>query len=621
MTASLALNDILVWSLQIGFLVALAAILPPAIGLKVPKAKLAFRQLVLLACLLLPFVHSWKQEVIGGTVTVSTGVVSIAQGPSARHFSPISMPLFVLLLAAAGILVRCGFLLSGFRCLRQYRLHSQPLTPASAWGVEADLRISEEVGGPVTFGFRKPVVLLPAGFPALSEGTRDAILCHEVLHIRRHDWLFMVGEELVRALLWFHPAIWWLLREIQLAREQTVDREVVEMTRSRDQYIDALLVIAGAPPRVDLAPAPLFLRRRHLRQRVVSIVKEVKMSKAKSISALASSVAILAVSCWFVTGEFRLQAAPQVVADAPGVSVETNGAQLMHRQPVQYTWEAIAKGVHGTVVAEVNLDAAGNVTDARIVSGPDELRKAVLQSVLNWHFTKDAALSTRQVSVSFELSGAPKVVPGFGRSGSPVPAAVRPVGAPNAIPPQPVLKTITIAGLSDPQRDQLLARLPIHLGDTVSPAMMLDVIETAHAFDEHLGVSFSGDGTLYIATPDANRFANLVPQPPPPQAGGAPEPPEAFRVGGEVMKANLVTQTPTVYPPLAKAAHVQGTVVFAATIGKDGSVQNLQLVSGPPLLVKAAMDSVNQWVYRPTIVNGNPVAVTTTIEVNFTLAE
>ena len=201
MTASLALNDTLVWSLQIGLLVALAAILPAAIGLKIPKAKLAFRQLVLLACLLLPLIRSWKQEVIGGTVTVSTGVVSVVQGAAARHFSPISMPLFVLLLAGAGIFVRLGFLLSGFRCLRQYRLHSQPLTPASAWGVEADLRISEEVGGPVTFGFRKPVVLLPAGFPALSEGTRDAILCHEVLHIRRHDWLFMVGEELVRALL------------------------------------------------------------------------------------------------------------------------------------------------------------------------------------------------------------------------------------------------------------------------------------------------------------------------------------------------------------------------------------------------------------------------------------
>jgi TonB family protein len=616
MTASLALNDILVWSLQIGFLVALAAILPPAIGLKIPKAKLAFRQLVLLACLLLPFVRSWKQEVIGGTVTVSTGVVAVVQGPAARHFSPISMPLFVLLLAAAGILVRLGFLLSGFRRLRRYRLHSQPLTPASAWGVEADLRISEDVAGPVTFGFRKPVVLLPAGFPALSEGTRDAILCHEVLHIRRHDWLFMVGEELVRALLWFHPAIWWLLREIQLAREQTVDREVVEMTRSRDQYIDALLVIAGVPPRVDLAPAPLFLRKRHLKQRVVSIVKEVKMSKAKSISALTASVTILAVSCWFVTGEFRLQAAPQVVADSPGVGVAStfDTGLLLHRAGVFYPDEAIAKGVQGTVVVQIRLDAEGNVSDATVISGPEELRRAVLQSVLDWHFVKTAALSTQQFSISFAL---PKAAGAMAQIG------VRPRATPVQQPQNDyVVRSIIIAGLSNTATQQLRSQLPVHEGDSVNSATMVDLTRTVHEFDEHLFlVSSRRDGTLYIAPPGLMGTFLSPPPPPPPPAGTSAEPPEAFRVGGEVMKANLVTQTPTVYPPLAKAAHVQGTVVFTATIGKDGTVQNLQLVSGPSLLVQAAQQSVSQWVYRPTIVNGNPVAVITTIEVNFTLAQ
>ena len=85
----------------------------------------------------------------------------------------------------------------------------------------------------------------------------------------RRDWLFTVAEELVRAVFWFHPAIWWLLGEIQLAREQAVDRRVIEITQSRDPYMDALLAMAGARPQLDLAPAPLFLRKRHLKQRVV----------------------------------------------------------------------------------------------------------------------------------------------------------------------------------------------------------------------------------------------------------------------------------------------------------------------------------------------------------------
>jgi TonB family protein len=580
-----------------------------------PKAKLAFGQLVLVSCLLLPFVRSWKREVIGGTVTVATNVVSIVQGPAVRHFSPISLQLFMLLLAAAGILVRFGFLLSGFARLRRYRLHSQPLTPVSAWGVEADLRISEDVASPVTFGFRKPVVLLPAGFPALSEGMRDAILCHEVLHIRRHDWLFTVGEELVRAGLWFHPAIWWLLREIQLAREQTVDREVVEMTRSRDQYIDALLVIAGAPPRVDLASAPLFLRKRHLKQRVVSIMKEVRMSKVRSNSALAGGLTILAASGWFVTGEFRLEAAPQVVADAPGVSVETNGAQLMHRQSVEYPREAIAKGVQGTVVAEVTLDATGNVTDAHIVSGPEELRKSALQSVLNWHFSADAALSVRTVSVTF---AAPKAA----QQSVEVRSRAAPV---QQRQDDYIADRILIFGLSDTAAQQLRSQLPVREGDTITPEKFSQTVATVQAFDSHLtvrrvgaAISISLNAREDPLREEMQRLDTLRAR-----AAAAPQaqPVEAVRISGEEEKVNLVSQVPVVYPPLAKAAHVQGTVVFEATIGNDGTVKNLKLLSGPPLLVQAAMQSVTQWVYKPTMVNGSPAAVVTNIEVNFSLAE
>jgi protein TonB len=97
--------------------------------------------------------------------------------------------------------------------------------------------------------------------------------------------------------------------------------------------------------------------------------------------------------------------------------------------------------------------------------------------------------------------------------------------------------------------------------------------------------------------------------------------PQAIRVGAEIQKANLLNQVTPAYPPLAKAARVQGTVSFQITVGKDGTVQNLQLVSGPPLLVQAAMQSVSQWVYKPTLLNGNPVAVITTADVNFTLSE
>jgi protein TonB len=88
-----------------------------------------------------------------------------------------------------------------------------------------------------------------------------------------------------------------------------------------------------------------------------------------------------------------------------------------------------------------------------------------------------------------------------------------------------------------------------------------------------------------------------------------------------VQAANLIRQPRPVYPPLAKAARVQGTVKFEATIGKDGTIQNLKVISGPPLLIQAATAAVAQWQYKPTLLNGEPVEVLTTIDVNFTLSQ
>jgi protein TonB len=90
-------------------------------------------------------------------------------------------------------------------------------------------------------------------------------------------------------------------------------------------------------------------------------------------------------------------------------------------------------------------------------------------------------------------------------------------------------------------------------------------------------------------------------------------------VGGNVQQANLIRQVKPVYPALAKQARIQGTVELSAIIGKDGKVQDLKLVHGHPLLVQAAIQAVRDWEYRPTLLNGEPVEVATTIDVNFTL--
>ena len=82
----------------------------------------------------------------------------------------------------------------------------------------------------------------------------------------------------------------------------------------------------------------------------------------------------------------------------------------------------------------------------------------------------------------------------------------------------------------------------------------------------------------------------------------------------------MIKKVVPVYPVLARSAGVQGVVRFTALIGKDGKIQNLKLTSGPPPLVDAASDAVKRWVYRPTLLNGQPVEVITQINVNFTIS-
>jgi protein TonB len=91
------------------------------------------------------------------------------------------------------------------------------------------------------------------------------------------------------------------------------------------------------------------------------------------------------------------------------------------------------------------------------------------------------------------------------------------------------------------------------------------------------------------------------------------------RIGGGVSEANLVHRVQPLYPPLARTTHVEGTVEFTATISKQGTIENLQLVRGHPLLVNAAREAILQWRYRPTLLNGEPVEVITDIVVKFTL--
>jgi periplasmic protein TonB len=98
-----------------------------------------------------------------------------------------------------------------------------------------------------------------------------------------------------------------------------------------------------------------------------------------------------------------------------------------------------------------------------------------------------------------------------------------------------------------------------------------------------------------------------------------PSTPRTLSISSGVMAGNLLDKTVPQYPAIAKAARIQGTVVLQATIAKDGTIQNLRVINGPPMLQQAAIDAVRSWRYKPYLLNGEPVEVETTINVVFNL--
>lgn len=593
--ATFWLQNLLSYSLQIAAIALAGGGLLHLLRIRIPKIRLLCWQGLIAISLLLPVIQPWRSSIESTDVRISTGQaipIEHARKPPAR---PIPLDTVILVLIGAGAGIRFTMLGLGFLRLRGYRKNSRFVPGAFGnlqrrVGVFADVQVSGEVSGPVTFGWRRPVILLPED--CLDD---ESIACHELMHVKRHDWVYTILEECALSIFWFHPAMWWLVSQTQLAREETVDREVVAILNSREQYLESLLALAAARAGFDLAPASPFLRKRHLRKRVASLLKEVSMSKLRLSYSLAAFVAALALIGWLSMRSFPLQAAPQDKIDAPGVIVQQGSVGILHRAPVSYPPEALAKRIQGTVIIEASLSDTGTVDDARVISGPEGLRSAALKSVLQWHFDVHAATQT-QVVVDFHVPEGTNA--GVARKG-------------NA--PQSGAEGITldhiVLNLPDELKQKVEGNLNVHVGDRL---VRSDLSANLRSIDEHLQFTIKrtageSGATLVIGVNDS------------PQA--QPVGPGKIRVGGNVQATNLIQKVTPVYPAEAKAARIQGVVRFTATISKDGSVEQLDLVSGHPLLVPAARDAVLQWRYRPVLLNGNPVEVVTQIDINFTLSE
>jgi beta-lactamase regulating signal transducer with metallopeptidase domain len=516
------------------------------------------------------------------------------------------------------------------------------------------LRATHAVTVPVTIGAREPAILLPADWETWDDFKLRAVLAHELAHIRRHDWLVTLAASLNRCVFWFHPLAWWLERRLSALAEQASDDAALRSTGDAPRYARAVLDFAAAIQTGGRLTYGLAMARTAKVSRRIHRILELTHPRPAVIRKR-TWLAILACALPLVYSAAALQVSQPAPQPAPprgiaqllieGNQLSAVEAQQLEEHLARDTEDLAARGKlisyysahaiphprleHIFWLIEHHPESEVTIysSQARAESSPPdyELQKPLWLQQVTAHPTdahvlanagrflgqtdkfaeRDLLQRAHQLeplspqwatlladlfSRAIELSFRPSVIP--------------PVDRAFAEAAKAELETSTDATLVGTIGEFLAAGPPG--GNPPAPAQ--------RDFAEHL---LNRAQSLDASNPEWSAALARVHENPPSSSGGA----QRFRVGSEVQQGNLIQQPVPVYPPLAKQAHVQGLVRFHLIIGKDGHVSNVTLISGHPLLAPAAQDAVKRWVYRPTLLNGDPIEVATAADVSFTLSE
>ena len=424
------------YSLQLAVVLVLGALLPGLLRIRSPRLCLSYWYVLLAVALVVPFAAlsaNAPLPVDAGVVAVWVDdFVTVAASTASRGPTAV----WILAVLALGAAARLSWVGLGARALSRMRREARELAPPTRV-VEAladplvkrtRYFLSPRISTPTTFGVLHPTVLVPEAFTELSSSEQEAVLCHELMHVKRRDWLAVVLEEAVRVAFWFHPGVWVVLRRISLSREEVVDREVVGVLSSRRGYLAALVRVAEAARRSRRLPMPAaaMLRGSDLRRRVRSLLtEEVPMSRSRFLISMTALAVLLGASIAIAALAFPLAAqeegrtqgsqraetrairlAQEDADEAPPVFV-TGDVQKpvnIHRVAPQYTEEAREARIQGMVILQTIIDKEGNITDIKVMKGlPLGLSEAAMSAVRQWKY-EPATLHGEPVAVYFNLT-------------------------------------------------------------------------------------------------------------------------------------------------------------------------------------------------------------------------
>jgi TonB family protein len=599
------LSNLIAYSLQIAILAAAGTLLAYLFRLRLPRAAHIYWQVLLFVCLIVPFLQRWEhpvlRRVILNNVTSPMAGGAVATGVEAQASVPWDLLVWIL---AAGIFLRLVWLMIGFFRLSLFHrkscmfLEEQAAVRDMQWrtGVRVSLLLSDEIDSPVTFGLHTPKIILPLSFRNLSESCQKAVLCHELLHVRRYDWILIVIEEIVCSIFWFHPAIWWLRSRIHLSREQAVDHEVVQLTGDKKPYLDSLLEFAQAQGRPRAVPAPLFLKERHLVQRVSLLLKEVSMSRSRlAVSMIGICILLICTlriaAAWFpFTGEPVTIQEPKVISElkaplsqAPLLVQKPEAAVVVTARPMKESARA-PKLVAMLEAETATLEAPAPIPEqsAEKVSPPKGEPLRVGGNIQESKLIQKVAPVYPAQAKREGIQGTVKLTVVINEEGLVYEIRTNPDN-------NPILEEAAIDAIKEwKYSPTLLNGMPVSVMATVT-------------------VTFSLRDD-YSASQSTNAPSGRI-------AGNG----DPIMIGGHVQETKLIRRVEPVYPALALRARVQGKVILRITVNEEGFVTDAQVVSGHPLLSEAAIDAVRQWQYSPTFLNGEAVPVVATVTLIFNL--
>ncbi len=648
MNLELSLSNLLYYSLQTGILILAAGLLIRFLRLREPRSLYVFWRILLAVCLLLVF-QPGVPDPLSDPVSVPladdpmlpVSPVTVSEtNQAADHF-----PLLGVLLAS-GVLLRLIWLGAGFYRLHRLRrrtrrldlpLHLQSLT--GDLRVSARFRVSSEVTGPTTFGFFRPVVVFPDSFDELEPAMQKAVVCHELLHVKRGDWFWNTFEELVRTVFWFHPGFYWLVGRIQLTREQVVDEQAAALLGSRKTYLHSLVEIAKWKNSAPSLPAPLFLRECQFSRRVRHLLqlREVQMSKTRSTVFWSVCAALLLATGWWSLAALPLTAAPSarmpqeepVAGEPVRVGSRVMADKLVHKVNPEIPGHPGSSRPLAQFILSIVIDGNGTVQSVEVLQGNDDhppSNSAVEDAVKQWRyepFLLDGKPVPVRTTVFLRLPRAEQVgVPGSQASPHPEPVFDEPIHVgPNVMAGRLIHRV-------DPE-------IPSGLeGDGPLGLIILSVVVGKNGNVQQVTVvrGDKGDPRLNSAAVNAVkqwRYEPYIYQGNPitmrstillrmPKSESAVE--EPVRVGGRVMESRLIHRVDPEYPTELKETRPSGQVILSIVIDRNGEVQHVEVLKGDegdPGLNSAAANAVSEWRYEPFVLDGIPVPVKTTVVVRF----